>query len=474
MLVNSIPFLIFFTIVFLPYFTLWKDKLRAQNLWLLLASYFFYGWVSWEMVFLLIGITIVFYFIGLAIPVRTSEKDSYNRSLGFMTIGVILGVGLLLYFKYLNFFIEQFVAFFGLLGMKTNFSSFNIVVPVGVSFFTFKLLSYVIEIYKGNIQPTKDFITFATYVAFFPTIMSGPIDRPADFMGQLTHCRKPEVEDFLDGCKRILWGMFLKMCIADKVSPYTDSVFDNYAHHSGLTIMVAAVLYSFQIYADFCGYSEMAIGVGRLLGVRITDNFFRPLFASDIGDFWRRWHISLMTWLRDYVYFSLGGSRCSSAKIFRNTIATFLVSGLWHGANWTFILWGGYHGILVYLYRQVKRVSSRFRVSRGYVFRYASIVFVFLLCTIGWMVFRANSVSHFILLLSRLGASGGLFFSWALTAILPISILLFKELKDEEGWNIHFLHSQSLWIQAVSLASLFVFIVYTGELDGAKFIYFQF
>ena len=383
-------------------------------------------------------------------------------------------VGLLLYFKYLNFFIEQFVAFFGLLGMKTNFSSFNIVVPVGVSFFTFKLLSYVIEIYKGNIQPTKDFITFATYVAFFPTIMSGPIDRPADFMGQLTHCRKPEVEAFLDGCKRILWGMFLKMCIADKVSPYTDSVFDNYAHHSGLTIMVAAVLYSFQIYADFCGYSEMAIGVGRLLGVRITDNFFRPLFASDIGDFWRRWHISLMTWLRDYVYFSLGGSRCSSAKIFRNTIATFLVSGLWHGANWTFILWGGYHGILVYLYRQVKRVSSRFRVSRGYVFRYASIVFVFLLCTIGWMVFRANSVSHFILLLSRLGASGGLFFSWALTAILPISILLFKELKDEEGWNIHFLHSQSLWIQAVSLASLFVFIVYTGELDGAKFIYFQF
>lgn len=258
MLVNSIPFFIFFTIVFLPYFTLWKDKLRAQNLWLLLASYFFYGWVSWEMVFLLIGITIVFYFIGLAIPVRTSEKDSYNRSLGFMTIGVILGVGLLLYFKYLNFFIEQFVAFFGLLGMKTNFSSFNIVVPVGVSFFTFKLLSYVIEIYKGNIQPTKDFITFATYVAFFPTIMSGPIDRPADFMGQLTHCRKPEVEAFLDGCKRILWGMFLKMCIADKVSPYTDSVFDNYAHHSGLTIMVAAVLYSFQIYADFCGYSEMA------------------------------------------------------------------------------------------------------------------------------------------------------------------------------------------------------------------------
>ena len=467
MLVNSLVFLFFFLVVLLPYFSLMQKSCGAQNLWILLASYFFYGWADWRMVPLLLIVTVVFYLLGLRI-----KKCIGNPAL--TVVGIVLGAGLLLYFKYLNFFISQFAELFGLFGLKTNFSSFNIIVPIGLSFFTFKLISYVIEVSKGNIEPTKDFVTFATYVAFFPTIMSGPIDKPNDFIPQLQNARKINYGLILEGCKRILWGMFLKMCIADKVSPYTDAVFANYSHHSGVTIAVAAVMYTFQIYADFCGYSEMAIGVGQILGIKVTENFSRPLFSSNVGVFWRRWHMSLMTWLRDYIYIPLGGSRCSKAKTLRNTMVTFLVSGLWHGANWTFILWGGYHGVLVYLYRHLKKFNSRFSCTQTVWFKYVSILFVFVLCTLGWMMFRADSVFTFFGMIGRFTASGGLFFSWALTAVLPIGICLFKELKDEEKWNVHLLHAKSMWVQAVCVGLMIVYVVYTGELQGAKFIYFQF
>ena len=334
----------------------------------------------------------------------------------------------------------------------------------------------------------------------------------------------------LEGLKRVLWGMFLKMCIADKISPYTDSVFNNYYHHSGITIILASVLYTFQIYTDFCGYSEMAIGVSQVMGLKVTENFRRPYFVTNVGDFWRRWHMSLMNWFRDYIYIPLGGSRCSKARMYWNTMVVFMVSGLWHGANWTFIIWGAYHGVLVCLYKltrskaqtrvqerqaafktadarsngltavnsvdfchdSAKRAStmalaapkvqerqgrvqfSIFNFQFSILKKYGSILFVFVLVTIGWMVFRCDTFQQFFGMLGRFTAPGGLFFSWALTAILPICIMLFKELKDEEGWNIHLIHSKNLYVQAVSIALLIVYIFYTGELNGAQFIYFQF
>ena len=477
MLVNSIVFAIFFAIVLIPYFSILRKSSRWQNLWILVASYFFYGYADWRMVPLLLGATVVFYLLGLW------SKGSGQRAKLLMVLGVVLGAGLLLYFKYMNFFIEQFAALFGLMGIKTNWSTFNIIVPIGISFFTFKLIAYVVEVYKGNMEPTRDFITFATYIAFFPTIMSGPIDSPKMFIPQLEKPRWWNNEMVLEGLKRVLWGMFLKMCIADKISPYTDSVFNNYYHHSGITIILASVLYTFQIYTDFCGYSEMAIGVSRVMGIKVTENFLRPYFVTNVGDFWRRWHMSLMNWFRDYIYIPLGGSRCSKARMYWNTMVVFMVSGLWHGANWTFIIWGAYHGLLVCLYKAMRKAAkprskaasgvqrSKIKVQSS---KYLAVLFVFALVTIGWMVFRCDTFQQFFGMLGRFTAPGGLFFSWALTAILPIGIMLFKELKDEEGWNIHLLHSKNLYVQAVSIALLIVYIFYTGELNGAQFIYFQF
>ncbi len=481
MLVNSIVFWAFFLIVLIPYFSILRKSSRWQNLWVLAASYFFYGYADWRMVPLLLGATVVFYALGIA---------TSSRSKALMVVGVVLGAGLLLYFKYMNFFMEQFAALFGLMGLHTNWSTFNIIVPIGISFFTFKLIAYVVEVYKGNMEPCRDFVTFAAYIAFFPTIMSGPIDSPKMFIPQLEKPRWWNNEMVLEGLKRVLWGMFLKMCIADKISPYTDSVFNNYYHHSGITIILASVLYTFQIYTDFCGYSEMAIGVSRVMGVKVTENFLRPYFVTNVGDFWRRWHMSLMNWFRDYIYIPLGGSRCSKARMYWNTMVVFMVSGLWHGANWTFIIWGAYHGALVCLYKAMRKAAKprssglsavqerQSRVQRSKIkdqsSKYLSILFVFVLVTIGWMVFRCDTFQQFFGMLGRFTAPGGLFFSWALTAILPIGIMLFKELKDEEGWNIHLLHSKNLYVQAVSIALLIVYIFYTGELNGAQFIYFQF
>lgn len=482
MVINSIIFLFSFLFFLLPYFLV-KDR-RMQNLWVLIASYVFYGWTDWRMVGLLFLATVIFYGLALALHRKNLTLTLAKRE-GIMFLGVMIGVGMLAYFKYMNFFIEQIAATLGLFGINTNWSSFKIIVPIGISFFTFKLISYIVEVYRGNIEPERNIIDFAAYVAFFPTIMSGPIDKPNMFIPQLKMARRWNDAMVLEGCKRILWGLFLKMCIADKVSPYTDSVFNNYYHHSGITIILASVLYTFQIYADFCGYSEMAIGVSQIMGFKVTENFKRPLFATNCGDFWRRWHMSLMAFFREYVYFPLGGSRCSQWKIFRNTMVTFLVSGLWHGANWTFVIWGGYHGVLVYGYRRIKKnltssLSQGEGVFRGqskcleYISKYASILLVFVLCTIGWMVFRCDTFQQFFGMLGRVFESGGLFFSWALTAVLPIGIMLLKELKDEEGWNLHFLHAKNYYVQAVSIALLVVYVFYTGELNGAQFIYFQF
>lgn len=539
-----------------------RGKSRAQNVWLLVASYFFYGYADWRMTILLLIATITFYFLGLAIN-RVSGFKFQVSSNSLLTpktltvLGVVLGAGMLLYFKYLNFFVEQFAALFALMGLKTNFSSFNIIVPIGISFFTFKLIAYVVEVYKGNMEPCRDFVTFAAYIAFFPTIMSGPIDSPKMFIPQMAKARRWNNSAVTEGMIRVLWGMFLKMCIADKVSPYTDAVFNNYGHHSGMTIAVASVMYTFQIYSDFCGYSEMAIGTAQVMGFRVTENFFRPYFSTNVGEFWRRWHASLMNWFRDYIYFPLGGSRCSKAKMYRNTMVVFLVSGLWHGANWTFIFWGAYHGLLVCVYKVIKgseAAGSRFKalkrvqglksfpqkaeglLAQGSTLqeapsdsrkgerilptdlhgftqktaelqfqgsksqeapsdspqgeeteekeqslklveigkKYGSILLVFILVTVGWMVFRCDSFGQFWGMLAGLATPGHFFASWALTAVLPIGIMLFKELKDEEGWNFHLLHSKNWVVKAVSVGMLIVFIMYMGELDGAKFIYFQF
>lgn len=470
MLVNSIIFWFFFLIVLIPYFSILKISSRWQNLWILAASYFFYGYADWRMVGLLFFSTLVFY----CLPMMKNKKLS-------MIIGVFVGVGMLVYFKYMNFFVEQFASLFNSLGIHTNYSSFNIIMPIGISFFTFRLMSYVIEIQRENIEPEKDFVSFATYVAFFPTIMSGPIDRPNTFLPQLEKPRSFVVDDCAEGCKRVLWGLFLKFCIADQLSPYTDSVLNNYYHHNATSIVLACVLYSFQLYADFCGYSEMAIGTARMMGIKVTENFLRPFFAQNIAEFWRRWHISLTTWITDYVFMPLNIAFRNIGKtgIYLATLLNLVVIGIWHGANWTYILFGLFHGLMLVVVtacdKKRKKLEKKHELKKKPLYKYSRMLLTFVLCTIGFLLFRSYSVGQFFSILGRLNSGFGMFFvSWALTAILPICILIFKEYKDENKLNIHFLHSEKLWVQVVSFALLAVFIIYTGALNGGQFIYFQF
>lgn len=343
MVFNSIPFVLFFVVVFLVYWFPLKRNTKAQNVFLLVASYFFYGYADWKMLPLLMVVTVIFYFLGIGIGRSESEKTASR----LRTLGVVLGVGLLLYFKYLNFFIESFAHLFESMGLHTNWHTFNIIMPLGVSFFTFKLISYVLEIYRGEIEPTRNVVDFAAYISFFPCILSGPIDRP-QFINQIQQKREFNYDLAVDGLRQILWGLFKKLVVADNCARYVDQVFSTYTDQSGSTLLLAAVFCIIQVYADFSGYSDMAIGVGKLLGFRITRNFDNPFFALNVSEYWRRWHMSLTSWLTDYVFTPLNFQFRHWGKVgmILAIIINMVLVGLWHGANWTFVVFGLYQGIL--------------------------------------------------------------------------------------------------------------------------------
>jgi D-alanyl-lipoteichoic acid acyltransferase DltB (MBOAT superfamily) len=348
MVVNSVRFLLFFIVVFTVYYLPVSKKYpRFQNLWLLLSSYFFYGVADWLMVPLLIGATIVFYGLGAWLKSEMRKRHQKNAS-RLTTLGVCLGIGLLLYFKYLNFFAESFAELLSAIGLKATWTTLNIVLPIGVSFFTFKLISYIIEIHREHIEPCKDFIEFATYIAFFPTLLSGPIDRPNTFIPQLRRSHSLDYVQAVDGCRQILWGMFTKICIADHLALVTDSIWADYSSQSGSTLLIWTLLYTMQIYTDFDGYSNMAIGVGKILGFNITRNFNHPLLARNIAEFWRNWHISLTSWITDYVFMPLNIAFRNLANwgVMLAVVINIVLIGLWHGANWTFGLFGLYHAML--------------------------------------------------------------------------------------------------------------------------------
>lgn len=348
MVVNSVRFLLFFIVVFTVYYLpVSKKHPRFQNLWLLLSSYFFYGVADWTMVPLLFGATLVFYGLGAWLKSEMQKQHQKNAS-RLTTLGVCLGIGLLLYFKYLNFFAESFAELLSAIGLKATWTTLNIVLPIGVSFFTFKLISYIIEIHREHIEPSKDFIEFATYIAFFPTLLSGPIDRPNTFIPQLRRSHSLDYAQAVDGCRQILWGMFTKICIADHLALVTDSVWANYGSQSGSTLLIWTLLYTMQIYTDFDGYSNMAIGVGKILGFNITRNFNHPLLARNIAEFWRNWHISLTSWITDYVFMPLNIAfrNLASWGVMLAVLINIVLIGLWHGANWTFGLFGLYHAML--------------------------------------------------------------------------------------------------------------------------------
>lgn len=395
MIFNSLTFLLFFVVVFLIYWFPLKNTTRGQNIFLLLSSYFFYGYADWKMLPLLIVATLIFYYLGKAIAGAKNEKQGYWLTFA----GVALGVGTLLYFKYFNFFIESFASLFNAVGLHANLHTFNIVMPLGISFFTFRLLSYIIDIYRGKGQPTDDIISFGTYVAFFPCILSGPIDRPT-FIKQLQEKREFSYDQAVDGYRQILWGLFKKIAVADTCAIYVDQVWGNIANQNGSTLVVAAILYSFQMYADFSGYSDMAIGVGRLMGFKITKNFNYPFFALNITDYWRRWHMSLTSWLTDYVFMPLNIKfrDWGNWGMILAIIINMVVVGMWHGANWTFAAFGLYHGLLFVplilsgaFFKKAKLQTNR--LGLPVLKDFGRMVLTFGLVTIGLILFRAPSIS---------------------------------------------------------------------------------
>lgn len=348
MVVNSVRFLFFFIVVFTVYYLQnTKKSPRRQNCWLLLASYFFYAIVSWQMVMILVAVTVVFYNLGLWLKAEM-VKSRQKQASQLTALGVVLGLVLLLYFKYLNFFGESVAELLTAIGLKTTWTTLNIIVPVGVSFFTFKLISYVIEIHREHIEPSRDIVEFATYIAFFPTLLAGPIDRPNSFLPQLRYSHSLDYAQAVDGCRQILWGVFTKVCIADRLALTTGHVWEDFAGLSGSTLLIWCLLFTMQIYADFDGYSNMAIGVGKILGFRITRNFNHPMLARNIAEFWRNWHISLTSWITDYMFMPLCIVFRNKGRwgVFLALTINFVIIGMWHGADWTFALFGLYHAML--------------------------------------------------------------------------------------------------------------------------------
>jgi D-alanyl-lipoteichoic acid acyltransferase DltB (MBOAT superfamily) len=395
MLFNSVDFVIFLPIVFIFYWFITYKNLKLQNLLIVVASYFFYGWWDWRFLTLIFLSTIVDYSVGIGL---NNENNLKKRKI-LLLLSISVNLGLLLFFKYFNFFTDSFVIAFTFLGIEFKREALNIVLPVGISFYTFQTLSYSIDIYKRKLNPTKDFIVFAAFVSFFPQLVAGPIERATNLLPQFKNKRIFSQYYAIDGLRQILWGLFKKIVIADNCAEFTNIIFNNSTNYSGSTLVLGALFFSFQIYGDFSGYSDIAIGTSRLFGFKLMRNFAFPYFSRNIGEFWRRWHISLSTWFRDYLYIPLGGSHCKTSKKIRNIFIIFIVSGFWHGANWTFIAWGTLHAI----YFLPLLLLNKNRLHLGIVAEgrkipslkeIFEIILTFSLTVLAWIFFRARSLDH--------------------------------------------------------------------------------
>ncbi|MDP5228821.1 MAG: MBOAT family protein [Cellulophaga sp.] len=404
MLFNSIDFAIFLPVVFLLYWFVFKRNLKLQNFFIVFASYLFYGWWDWRFLSLIVFSTLVDFTIG---NLLRNEARISKRKL-FLWISIVINLGFLGFFKYYNFFVDSFVNAFTFFGQELQVGTLNIILPVGISFYTFQTLSYTIDVYKKQLEPTKDLIAFSAFVCFFPQLVAGPIERAVNLLPQIQNQRNFDKQQAVEGLKLILWGFFKKLVIADSLAPIVSDIFNNSDTYSSTTLIIGAVFFAFQIYGDFSGYSDIAIGTSKLFGIELMSNFKFPYFARNIGEFWRKWHISLSTWFRDYVYIPLGGSKVSKAKSIRNIFIIFLVSGFWHGANWTFVIWGFFHALL-FLPSFVANTNRKF-TGDVHVLSNFKIFFIdglrmlqtFVLVTIGWVFFRSESIKQAFDYLKRL------------------------------------------------------------------------
>lgn len=486
MVVNSLSFLLFFIVVFTVYYMPGiRQHAARQNVWLLLTSYFFYGFVDWKMLPILFGITAVFYWLGARIK---KEMDANNRKKAsrYMKTGAVIGIGLLLYFKYLNFFAESVASLLQQIGLSVSWSTLNIILPVGLSFFTFKLISYVIEIKRKKSAPAESFLEFATYISFFPTISSGPIDRPNTFLVQLRKAHLFDYSKAIDGCQQILWGIFTKVVIADNLATVTNIAWHDYQEQSSSFLILAVLLSPTQVYADFEGYTNMAIGVSKILGFNITKNFNHPLLARNVSEYWNRWHMSLTTWITDYVFTPL----CLKLRDYANLgllvaiTANLVLIGLWHGANWTYAVFGIFHGILFIPIIYSGELGKNSKIKEGklglpLLKDFFRMVLTYTIIGIGQIIFFAKDLYSAYDYMHHLFTG-----PWDFTCpigfstiafILLLFVLEWTTRKKEYALQIHTKFTgKRTWMMLAIDYLIIAAIIWFGTFENSQFIYFQF
>ncbi|RAJ16988.1 MBOAT family O-acyltransferase [Olleya aquimaris] len=479
MLFNSLDFAVFLPIVFILYWFVTDKSLKLQNALLVLASYVFYGWWDWRFLSLIIFSSLVDYTIGLQL--KKEDKPSKRKLL--LWTSILVNLGFLGFFKYYNFFVDNFVEAFSFFGSKIQPNTLDIILPVGISFYTFQTLSYTIDVYKRKLEPTEDIVSFLAFVSFFPQLVAGPIERATHLLPQFYKKRQFHYSKAVDGCRQILWGFFKKVVIADNCAEYANQIFNNSAEHSGSTLLMGALFFTFQIYGDFSGYSDIAIGTSRLFGFNLKQNFAFPYFSRDIAEFWRRWHMSLSTWFRDYLYIPLGGSRGGTWMKVRNTFIIFLVSGFWHGANWTFIVWG----FLNALYFLPLLLANRNRNNLNVVAQDSylptlkesmQMLITFGITVLAWIFFRAENLTHAMSYLK------GIFNKTLLSLpsirptnliILILFFLLIEWIGRRQQYAIEVLFiKQSRFIKWMFYMMLITLIFLFTSDSQQEFIYFQF
>jgi alginate O-acetyltransferase complex protein AlgI len=482
MFFNSIDFAIFLPIVFILYWFVPNKDLRLQNLHIVAASYVFYGWWDWRFLSLILFSTIVDYSVGQKLQ---NEENKVKRKVLLWT-SILVNLGFLGFFKYYNFFLDNFISAFSFFGTNIKANSLNIILPVGISFYTFQTLSFTIDAYKRKLEPSKDFIAFTAFVSFFPQLVAGPIERASNLLPQFYSKRTFDYSKAVDGMRQILWGLFKKIVIADNCAEYANLIFNNSTDYSGSTLVLGAIFFTFQIYGDFSGYSDIAIGTSRLFGFNLKRNFAFPYFSRDIAEFWRRWHISLSTWFRDYLYIPLGGSRGGTLMKVRNTFIIFIVSGFWHGANWTFIVWGALNAIYFLPLLLTKNNRNNIDIvakgkSLPSLKEFLSIVITFSLTVFAWIFFRAETLNQAIDIIKAIFSASVFVVPYfkdieLIYPLIPLLILFISTewFGRESEYAIEHLFNKKKKVFRIAFYYLIVVIIFVFASSGQDFIYFQF
>ena len=471
MLFNSYTFIIFFFTVF-SFYLLLQRNLQAQNFLLLIASYIFYGWWDWRFLGLLILTSAVDFILAGRIDAARNPKIRKF----FLTLSILLNLSVLGFFKYFNFFSYNLTRIFGMFGLKMDWFTLHIILPVGISFYTFQEMSYVIDVYRRQVRPTKSFLDFALSVAFFPHLVAGPIQRSSNLIPQITSPRVIKKGQVYAGIFLILWGYYKKIVIADNLGILASRIFDHYQNYQGLDLWIGTLAFCFQIYGDFSGYSDIGRGLAKLMGFDLVVNFKLPYFARNPSDFWSRWHISLSTWLRDYVYIPLGGNRKGAFNTYRNLLLTMLLGGLWHGAAWNFVLWGVYHGLLLVGYHGWRQSRPHIQSEESFIVTVAKIFTMFILVNVGWIIFRSHSLTQILYTLSHMGVGHPSIqtvrMAYELT-FFCIPLLAVQIIQARSRNLLAPLHLPR-WSLAMVYSFLVIWILVYGVRESIEFIYFQF